>query len=98
MSKNKLIARTVEYYGNAVNEIVKANSNLDKVYASLKRASKFLEDQERLMTRFNIDLKDVQDMQDEVNSLLKKVIALSNDIDDVGVGIEMRQEEYQNAM
>lgn len=98
MSKNKLIARAIEYYGNALTELSKASNTLDKVHASLKRAYGFLEDQEQLMKRFKIDSTDAKDMKDEVNHLLAEVETLTDHIDDTAMGVEMRQQEYQDAM
>lgn len=98
MSKNKLIARAIEYYGNALTEVTKASNQLDKVHLSLKRAYEFLDDQEQLMKRFKIDPTDAKDMKDEVNRLLAEVETLTEHVDDTGVGIEMRQQEYQDAM
>ena len=98
MSKNKLIARAVEYYGNALTEVTKASNQLDKVHTSLKRAAEFLEDQEQLMKRFKIDPADAIEMKEVVESLLTQLESLTEAIDDAGMGIEMRQQEYQDAM
>ena len=98
MSKNKLIARAIEYYGNALTELTKAENLLDKAYASLEKAHDFLEDQEQLMKRFKIDSTDAKDMKEEVNRLLAELETLTEHVDDTGMGIEMCQQEYQDAM
>lgn len=98
MLKRKLTARPIEYYGNALSELTKAENLLDKVHASLERAYDFLEDQENLMKRFKIDSTDAKNMKEEVNQLLAEVETLIEHVDDTGIGIEMSQHEYQDAM
>lgn len=97
MLKRKLTARSIEYYGNALTELTKAENLLDKAHASLERAYDFLEDQENLMKRFKIDSADAKDMKEEVNQLLAEVETLTEHVDNTGIGIEMRQQEYQDA-
>ena len=98
MSKNKLIARAVEYYGSALTSVSKATMQLDHAHKELKRAYDFLEDQEQLMKRFKIDPTDAADMKDSVKTLLKKIEDLTEEIDDCGMGIEIREQEYLDAM
>ena len=95
MSKNKLIARAVEYYGPALTQIVKASKSLDDTYRSLMKARDALEDQAQLMRRYHMSGEEAIILKNEVEHVVRQLYTLSNSIDDVGASIEMKQEKYQ---
>ena len=99
MLKRKLTARPIQYYGNALSKMLRAEQSLVNAQKSLERAYDFLEDQEQLMTRFKedaIDAKDAKDAKEEVKRVIKLLENVYDEVDDCAVGIEIRQHDYLN--
>ena len=96
MLKRKLTARPIQYYGNALSEMLRAEQSLVNAQKSLERAYDFLEDQEQLMTRFKEDAIDAKDAKEEVKRVIKLLENVYDEVDDCAVGIEVRQHDYLN--
>lgn len=96
MLKRKLTARPIQYYGNALSEMLKVEHSLNNAQKSLERVYDFLEDQEQLMSRFKEDAIDAKDAKEEVKRIIKLLEKLYDEVDDCAVGIEIRQHDYLN--
>lgn len=97
MLKRKLTARPIEYYGNALTEMLKVERSLENARKSLERAYDFLEDQEQLLSRFKEDSIDAKDAKEIVKSVIKSLEKFYDEVDNCALGIEIRRQDYHSA-
>lgn len=97
MLKRKLTARPIEYYGNAVSEMLKAERSLENARKSLDRAYDFLQDQEQLLSRFKEDSRAAKNAKEMVDRVIKSLEKFYDEVDDCAYAIELCQQEYHGA-